>query len=34
VADHALDVTVTHTAGAAREGVTSIDARSITPRRV
>lgn len=33
VADHALDVTVTHTANGAGRAATSIDARTITPRR-
>jgi hypothetical protein len=33
VADRALDVTVTHTAATASELVSSIDARTITPRR-
>jgi len=33
VADHALDVTVTHTASGASEAATSINARTIKPRR-
>jgi hypothetical protein len=33
VADHPLDVTVTHTANGAGRAATSIDARTITPRR-
>ncbi len=33
VADHALDVTVTHTANGASEAATSINARTIKPRR-
>ena len=33
VADHALDVTVTHTANGAGEAATSINARTIKPRR-
>jgi hypothetical protein len=33
VADHALDVTVTHTANGASEAATSINARTIEPRR-
>lgn len=33
VADHPLDVTVTHTANGAGRAATSIDARAITPRR-
>jgi hypothetical protein len=33
VADHPLDVTVTHTAGGLTEQMPSIDARSIIPRR-
>jgi len=33
VADHALEVTVTHTANGAGEAATSIDARTIEPRR-
>ena len=33
VADHALEVTVTHTANGAGEAATSIDARTIRPRR-
>lgn len=33
VADHALEVTVTHTANGAGEAATSIDARTIKPRR-
>jgi len=33
VADHPLDVTVTHTAGGAGRAGTSIDARTIKPRR-
>jgi hypothetical protein len=33
VADHALEVTVTHTANGAGEAATSINARTITPRR-
>lgn len=33
VADHALDVTVTHTANGAGEAATSIDSRTIRPRR-
>ena len=33
VADHPLDVTVTHTANGAGRAGTSIDARTITPRR-
>jgi hypothetical protein len=33
VADHALDVTVTHTANGAGEAATSINARTIRPRR-
>jgi hypothetical protein len=33
VADHALEVTVTHTANGAGEAATSINARTIKPRR-
>jgi hypothetical protein len=33
VADHALEVTVTHTANGAGEAATSIDSRTIKPRR-
>ena len=33
VADHALDVTVTHTANGAGDAATSIDSRTIRPRR-
>jgi hypothetical protein len=33
VADHPLDVTVTHTANGAGRAATSIDARTVTPRR-
>jgi hypothetical protein len=33
VADHALEVTVTHTANGTGEAATSINARTIEPRR-